>query len=121
MSLVDLSDVVDGFSTGTYSVERFGAGNYTDGLYTPSGSATLQVRAMVVPAGGAELQRLPEGDRLKEAYTVLSTAELKTNETVSQADRITLPRGVFEVSTVEDWRDAGGFFKYLVTRVDLGD
>lgn len=122
MSVIDLSGVLDDLQTGIYEVERFGAGGYVDGVYDPSTSDTMQVSAMVVPAGPRELQRLPEGDRTKEVFTVLSAVELLTNETVSQADRITIPpRGVFEISAVEDWSAAAGFYKYLATRVDDSD
>lgn len=120
--IVDGSEMVNDFATGIYDVERFGAGSYIDGTYTGSGSTILHVKALVMPASGQALMRLPEGDRSTETFTVLSVTELKTNETVSQADRITIPdRGVFEVAVVEDWTAAGGFYKYMVQRVDLGD
>lgn len=120
--IVDGSEMVNDFATGIYDVERFEPGAYPGGVYTPAGSTILHVKALVMPAGGQELLRLPEGDRTTESFTVLSVTELKTNETISQADRITIPpRGVFEVRVVEDWTAAGGFYKYLVQRVDLGD
>lgn len=120
--IVDGGEMVNDFATGVYDVERFSAGAYVNGAYTPTGSSILHVKALVLPAGGEQLLRLPEGQRAIETFMVLSVTELKMDETTSKPDRITIPgRGVFEVKTVEDFTAAGGFYRFVVQRVDLGD
>lgn len=119
--IVDGGELVDEFSTGTYSVERFTSGAYTGGVYVATSESTFDIKALIIPAGGAELLRLTEGDRIRETFKVLSVSALRTGETGGKPDRISLPRGVFEVKTIEDFTAAAGFFVYLVQRVDLGD
>jgi hypothetical protein len=113
---------VDEFSTGVYHVERFAGGTYVNGVWTKSGESTFDIKALIIPAGGAELLRLPEGERMKETFKVLSVSELKAaGADVGAPDRITLPRGIFEVKTIDDFTAAAGFYVYVAQRVDRGD
>lgn len=120
--IVDGGQLVNEFAGGaTYPVERFSGGSYVQGVYAPTGESTFNITAIVIPAGGEQLLKLPEGERTKETFLLLSTTELKAGVDAGAADRVTLPRGVFEVKTIDDFTLAAGFYRYLVQRVDLGD
>lgn len=122
MPIVDGGEMVNDFATGIYAVTRFDVGTYVDGVYVAGSTSTLQVKALVMPAGGQELRKLPEGLQDVETFMVLSVTELKMDDTVSAPDRLVIPgRGTFELKKVEDWTAAGGFYKYLVQKVDQGD
>jgi hypothetical protein len=118
--MVDLASVVEAFSS-PYEVTRYSAGEYVGGHYVAAGASTLEVLGQVVP-GSKELLREAEGDRVKETVQFTTTTELLTNEESAQADRVAIPgRGLFEVSDVEDWSAAAGFYTYTLTRVDAGE
>lgn len=119
--IVDGGELVNEFATGLYAVDRFASGAFTQGVYAPTVESSFTIKALIVPAAGAELLRLPEGERTNETFKVLSVTELKMGRGVGRPDRITLPRGLFEVKTIDDFTAAAGFYSYVVQRVDLGD
>lgn len=119
--IVDGGELVDEFATGTYQVTREAVGTHVQGAYVKGAQSTFTIKALIIPAAGQELLKLPEGERSKETFRVLSVSELKSDQDVGDPDRIDLPRGTFEVKVIEDFTAAAGFYRYLVQRVDLGD
>lgn len=78
------------------------------------------IKASVQPLNAKELQLLPEGMRNSGAKAVYSTCELFTVQTseFKTPDRLHY-RGVeYQVHSVEDWFDLGGYYRCVAVRVD---
>lgn len=120
MSLNDLSDAV--FETAVWiDVTRYYPPEVARGrVQSAPREQALRVRASVQPMAAKEIQFLPEGMRNQGTVAVYTKAELFTLKT-SECD---LPdqfdyRGVrYEVYSVEDWLDLGGYYKVIAVRRD---
>lgn len=115
---MSVSSVITRFATGTYEVTR-PSGAYQAGRWVEGAPELLQVRAVVQPASGRDLQRLPEGQRTRETISIWCLVELRTATVPagSGADRVRYGSGVYEVERVEWWQE-GGFWKALAQRVE---
>ena len=118
--LGDLSGAVLSCST-PVTVTRFSAPQIVKGRKVGKPvQETFSILASVQPAGQQQLRRLPEGTRTEGAVVVFAVERLRTEniETGEQADHI-LSNGVdYQVETVDDWFDLGGFYEIMATRVD---
>lgn len=90
------------FATGTYSVARYGAPTWSDGIGTKAAPSTISIVASVQPVGGREIRALPEGRRGNEVR-VIYTATLLQTETSGSADIVTIDGEPYEVFKVETW------------------
>jgi hypothetical protein len=119
---VSLAGVVSSLSGGVVvTVARRATGSLAQGRYTPASPTTFTIPdAVVSPATGRDLLRLPEGVRTREVLAILSTVELRTaNEhAATPADVVTYKGRAYEVQTVEDWTDNGGFWRALAAKVE---
>lgn len=117
MSVTDLSGLIADFSTGTYAVTRAtGPGEYDDrGIFTPDSDTTINVDACVVPLGGSQLQRLPEGLRSSELRQVFSAVELRSDAPGQKPDVISIDGHLWQVVRAEPWT-AGTFFCAIVSK-----
>lgn len=120
--MADLSDVITTLATETVSVARPAASSYnSDGILVVGGTAsTFSAAAVVVPATGKDLQRLPEGFNTREVVALLTAAELRTASDVAgtRADVVTLTEGTYEVFHVENWKRSGNFYRSLAMKVE---
>lgn len=117
MPVMDLSSVVLDFAD-DYVVTRRGPTMYgSDGKADAPSSTTLTVKAVVHPANGRDLQRLPEGARADETIAVFTVAELKTAATANEPDLISVGGRSFEIVHVEPWDVLGNFFRCLAMRL----
>lgn len=115
--MLDVSSAIAMLATGTYPVTRTAAGTYVGGSYVPGATVSLTVEAVVVPASGRQLERLPEGQRSKDTIAIYSPTELRTASVDGPpADRLTWQGASYEVQSVKPWNEAGGFFEALAVR-----
>jgi hypothetical protein len=99
---------------GRFTVTR-PSGSYVAGRWVEGAAETFEIAASIQPATPKELQRLPEGDRVKAVIAIWTTTELRVGEG-AQADRVSYGGGTYEVQAVERW-DLGEYFKALASRV----
>lgn len=117
---MDLSDAIAELATGSYEITRTAAGTWseTTGEYTPGATTTETIDAVVVPASGEQLQRLPEGLRSSSSIAVYTAVALKPAEANgAPGDRLTWGGQVFEVQVVKPWNEAGGFCEAVAVRI----
>lgn len=81
-----------------------------------------EIEAVVHPAMGRDLERLPEGLRNRETIWVFTGAELRCETTDSQPDLIEYRPGgdadpkLYRVYLCEDWTRQGGHYRALAYR-----
>lgn len=114
----DLSDAIDHFATGTYTVKRPAATTYTGGRRNAPSTTTFTVIAAVVPATGRQLERLPEGLRTNETKAMYAKGVLRAAvEGAQEPDVVEIDGADWQVANVKDWQPNGGFTEALVQRV----
>jgi hypothetical protein len=121
---VDVSAAVIGLSQDVVDVvRRNGAGSYVAGDWVPSSNvSTTTYAANVQQASGRDIQKLPEGERTREAIVVYlprDAGPFQVSERTAGLDRDRLVwRGVtFELARVEDW-SSYGYWRALAVRVE---
>lgn len=80
----------------------------------------FEICASIQPIKPRELMLLPEGMRNEAAMVAYTTCRLYTVRTSDskRPDRLTY-RGVeYQVHSVEDWYDLGGYYKCVIVRID---
>lgn len=119
LALVPVDSAINALASGTYTVTRYGAGSYSNGGATLGSSSTFTIRASVQPATGRELQRLPEGERVRDWLAIWTPTLLRTQEGSSAPDRISIDGYTYEVAIVDDWMSEGGYCKAIAQRLDV--
>jgi hypothetical protein len=114
--IANMAPTVQGFATGTYTVRRQDPPTFVKGRQVAGGVVELQIRMVIAPLSGDELQRLPEGTRQEDKITIVSTQALRTDSVSGVADKIEYGGYDFEVDQVADWSALGGFWKCQATR-----
>ena len=78
------------------------------------------IRASIQPVQAKELQLLPEGMRNAGAMAVYATCELLTVQTSAcqTPDRLKYKGVEYQVHSVEDWYDLGGYYRCIAARMD---
>lgn len=97
--------LIDCFAEDVVIKRRIGSGTYVSGYYVPATQKTFKVRMSVQPAGGDDLQMLPEGQRTRNVKIGFCADELKgmNNETDKDMDIVVYDGDEFEVHNVEKW------------------
>jgi hypothetical protein len=116
---MDLSGAIADLATGNYQLARVTAGSWsqTTGEYTAGATTLSTIEAVIVPASGRQLQRLPEAQRSTEAIAIYTATALRTAEASgAPGDRVTYGGRVFEVQSVKPWNEAGGFCEAIAVR-----
>lgn len=105
--------------TEVITITRKTGGSYVNGVWTPAADATSSARASVQPLIGAELQRLPEGQRTGEVYKLYTATQLyAASETLARdADLITWRGAQYQVEIVEVWSRSSLYYKAIIRRV----
>lgn len=98
---------------------RSAPGSYDKGRYVPGATTELEIVASVQPAGGRDLQRLPEGQRTRETIAVWSPNEIRTANDAAgaAADRIEWQGRTYEVQLVEPWVP-GQYWRAIAAKMD---
>lgn len=97
------------FATGSYTVTRRGRATTLRGRQQEPTTTTLTISGSITPAGGRDLERLPEGRYDNETRVLFTTTALYVggqNETY-QTDQVTLDGVLWEVQHVETWTNWG--------------
>lgn len=116
--MVWVAGAIAGLASSTVTVTRR-VGSYVAGDFGPTATETLTLRGVVHPATGADMKKLPEGERVEGAIRVytLERVRLSSRASGDLADRI-LHNGVeYEAATVEDW-STFGYYLTIATRVE---
>ena len=101
-------------------VRRKASGAHDEhGRWQEQDDEEFTIKAVVQPARGHELVRIEEGRRTRGAIKVYTTAELRTAsvEEQTQPDRIVWAGVEYEVEYVDDWDEAGGYYKAVALKV----
>ena len=91
--------------TGSYTVERAGAGTYRFGEYVPGPVEEFSVQGSMQPLSARELKFASEGMRLKQLYKFYSDKALLTINTkqLAGADVVKINGDTFKVISEERW------------------
>lgn len=100
----DPTALISGFGA-TYTVTRYGAGSYVNGLYVSGSTTTFSAVISIQPLKGSELLNLTEAQRTRrwvKGYSdvQLLTARQSPNE---RADEIPYDGKIFQVQGSEVW------------------
>jgi hypothetical protein len=120
-TILGLHDMVE------ITITRRAAGSYssTSGEYTEAASSTSTTEAIVYPAGGEDLKRLPEARRTEETLVVFAADLLRTaraGDAGHQADVLSgLPSpwdaNSWEIVNVRSWPGAAFGYEALAQRM----
>lgn len=112
---LDVSDCISGLATVPITVARQQPGTYDRGRYVEPNPTEFFPMASVQPVTGKEQLLLPEGVRTRQTIKLYTPTRLMTSSqsTVQRADVVRYKSQDFEVFTVEDWTDVGGFYKVI--------
>jgi hypothetical protein len=126
---LDGADLIESFTTGTYSIIRRAARvDDGHGRMQPGATSALSIRASVQPASGRDLLRLPEGRRSIETRVLYTTTPLLVGQQggANEADLVQVPAAdwhqdpnragtvLAEVQQIETWPAAVGFHRVIV-------
>ena len=105
MSLNDLFTDSD-FQTGTYTVTRYNAGSWSNGVFTAGSTSTLSVDAAVQPIPqGRKLVVGPEGQTANDLRSLWTSTELRA--TAGTPDSVSIGGETWKVFEVETWTGLG--------------
>ncbi len=82
-------------------------------------SEEFEILASISPMTGADLQRLPEGQRAEGTVLIITPEKLLTVDASECriADRVNYLGIDYQVSQVNDWSDLGNFYEVIGTRL----
>lgn len=113
---MNLSRLIDRFTTGTYTVTRTGAATaYTDGIRAAPATTTLSVVGVVQPIPGKDLERLPEGIRDNEVKYLWTKVELKCGPD-TEPDRVSVEGSTWQVEEVRKWDTLGAYWRAVIRK-----
>ena len=118
----DLTDLLYDEDLGSVEVLRIRAtGSLVKGRWVSGGAATVAGAGIFQPASGEEVERLPEGRRSRKVMTLWTALELRAVEADGPpSDKVKIDGDIYDVDLKADWDPAGGFARYIITRVDSG-
>lgn len=95
-----LSSVIDELGA-TYTVTRPGPGTYVNGVLVPSAPvAIFPIVASVQGPTAAELQKIPEAQRVEDVVSIRTVTELKPRTESNGGDQVAIGGEVYEVFRV---------------------
>lgn len=90
-----------------------------DGFIVTAAPQRVQIKAVIYPATGRDVEVMPEGKRTEEIIHVISTTELRTaSPGANPSDQIEYQGKTYEVSLLKDWNANANFYSVLATRVN---
>lgn len=116
-ALVDVSGALPGLTV-ALTITRPGLGSYTNGRWSEVTGSTLPINASVQQLRPEEMLRLAEGQRAEATRKIYTTTQLQPADVSAgrRADRFVYLGDTWEVLSVGDWDDLGGYYKAIVTR-----
>lgn len=118
----DFSDMISSFSVPGVTRLTYVNGYYgDDGRYIIGNVVSMPIVASMQQPTGAQLQLLPEGQRVEDSIVVYTSSPLNTANTPGgeKADRIQYQGFTFEVQSQMDWTANGNFTGAICKRVDV--
>ncbi len=106
---MSIGEIIGNFDE-SLSLRRRAAGSTALGRFTPGSVTTTTISAVVVPASGRDLLRLPEGERASATIRVLIESELLA--TPGSPDELTFQGVTWVVKHVARW-SIGSFYDCL--------
>lgn len=109
------------------TLRRPDAGSWVDGRWTSAGTVTdTTITASIQPLTGEEMQELPAGRRLSEAYKMYTSTQVRTVQDAGSnqnADRVVFNGKEYEIHEVNPWQNNTNFsivnhYKYMILRID---
>ena len=90
------------------------------GRVNPPIERSTTIQLSVQPMSARELKMLPEGMRNDGTVKCYGPDELITakSSTCQIPDKFEYRNVLYQVASVHDWKDLGGYFKTIATRVD---
>jgi hypothetical protein len=116
----DMTDVIELFAK-NYTVTRTarGSGYNASGAYVAGAVTTVTVRGHVQPKSGASQDRTESGVETDDLLNFWCTSALyAANSATYMPDVVTVKGQAYEVDSVDDWGDAGNFWKATLSRKD---
>lgn len=83
----------------TLTITRKATGSYVNGHYVEGAGTNNSIQANVQPLSGSQILQLPEADRQKESWAVLTESEIRVNDIVTRNSK------TYEVQRVEDYNN----------------
>jgi len=89
------------------------------GRWKEAPTEEISIDAVVQPARGKELQRLPEGRRTSESIKVYTTTPLFSAEVEdqNQPDILVWQGKKYQIETIDNWEEYGDYYKALALKV----
>ena len=109
---MDASRLIGRFGAAYMGTRRLKAGYDSHGVAQTSSTATLSIVAVIWPADGDDLQKLPEGRRSHETRNVITATKLLIGDedADNEADLLTVDGESWEVEHVDYWQGLGAVF-----------
>lgn len=95
--------------TQTVRVERIHEVVNTAGYSVPTPAASIDAKGVLTPAGAFTILRLPEAERVKEAYRFITTTILTVGSDDLKADTLLINDKKYRVADVRPYRNDGRF------------
>lgn len=114
--MADLSGVIARHGR-TFTVKRHAAGAYVNGRWVQGAQSQFTVTAVFQPMDGRELQRLPAGERTREAQVGWCATELRTKSGQVTADIVVIDGEDFEVEKSKRRKEDGGFWRVVALKI----
>ena len=116
---MDLRPAINALPKLTMTVTRRAIGSVgTDGFYNEGSTSTFTISGTVYNPTPKELQRLEEGFRIMQAWSIITATELYTGSKDGyQPDWVQVKGTRFEVANILDHSHIGNFYHVLVVAV----
>ncbi len=119
ISLFNIRSVVPSLSD-PFTVERAPSGTYDDnGLWQEQPAETFEACGSIQTMTDEDLQKLPEGRRLRGGIKIYTTSELLTAnvDEKRQPDVVLWDGARWQVEKIDDWNHYAGYYKVLAVRM----
>ena len=116
---MSLLGVIGAFQTGTYTVSRYAAGSWANGVYTKDASpTTFPIDASTQPLEGDKLEAIPESERGFETRQLWTATALQTTDDASgtPADTISIDSRTWKVIRVSYHGVLSSFYYAVIAR-----
>lgn len=116
--MADFSGTIGRLGGQALTVTRdLASGSYVDGRFVPSGIIDLiPITGSVQPLDDKDVQRLTDGQRTRAKWKLYTVTPLIVSE---KPDTLVYDSVEYEVSAVADWKPQGGYFRYVLLKMEV--